>query len=557
MVHLTRRKKEKIYVKRFSELGTGISIFLLLGCEAIMRKIMIMGNVIMVRQVFMSWRFLCSLLGLLLSGGAAGADIAQSDVLGKTSDREMQCLKGNVSEVIYPDGTLVKFNEEGNLVQFKNRQFSYQEHYKYVLERGSITTFKIEYSGNVRREISCDTEKEVEKYVFDEEGRMVEHLICSYPARKYQYFFQGTETLPYKKIYCCDTIPSGALTYYYQYLRKDKEGNWLQRAVKISGGNTPAVNRVYVDTRRLKYYLIPVDVISSVKGDAPKLNLYEQKLLNNNSSDIQKAYKQGETNIEIISPERVEVGEDFEIGFGMKQRPKDAHISNSKQFEFLGYDFRINTAVVKGDTVKSCQLVLKLKAKQKGKLTLPSLKVRFGGKLNISAPREIVVSDARPIPTFKDDNPEVTISAILSKDTIRLGESVFLSLRICTSCFGVTSTQLSQPEMVSCMIQEIPLDSVAWKEISFEKVLYKVGEYKRFKLTPAQVGTIEISPFGYDCVFSRFIFPNAGLLKNSTTPPTLLGLAAATVTTIVSLKPRVEKINKSVHTELLHLHVLP
>lgn len=516
-----------------------------------------MGNVIIVRQIFIEWRFLYFLLGLLFSYRVAGEDISQSKTLSKINDRKMQHLEGNVSEVLYPDGVLIKFNEEGNLIQFKNRQFSYQEHYKYVLKRGIITAFEVEYSGNVRREISCDTEKEVDKYVFDGEGRMVEHLICSYPAGKYQYFFQGTETLPYKEIYYCDTIPSGALIFYYQYLKKDKEGNWLQRGVKISGGNIPAVNRVYVDTRRLKYYPIPAGMISSIRGDAPKLNFYEQKLLNNNSSDIQKAYKQGDTNIEIISPERVEIGEDFEIAFGMKQRPKDLHISKSKQFELRHYDFRTNTTVVKGDTVKFCQLVFKLQAKQTGRLTLPSLKARFGGKLNISPSREIIVGDAHVIPTFKDDNQAVTLSATLSKDTIRLGESVFLSLRICTSCLRITTTRLLQPKVVSCMVQEIPLDSMVWKTISFEKGLYKVGEYKRFKLTPAQTGIIEISPFGYDCVLSKYSVSNTKLIENTLRQSSLLGVAVAAIATAATLQTRVEKRNESVHTEPLYLHVLP
>lgn len=511
----------------------------------------------MTRKTLVGGRFLYFLLSLLFSYPVVGADVSQSGTSGKINDRKVQCLKGYVSEVIYPDGTLTKFNEEGTLVRSKHKQFSYEENYKYVLERGVITAFEVECSGNIRREISCDTEKEVEKYTFDEEGRMVEHLIGSYPARKYQYFFQGTETLPYKKVYCCDTIPSGTLTYYYQYLKKDQEGNWLQRGVKISGGSSPAVNRVYVDTRRLKYYAIPTDVISSIKGDVPNINSYEQKFLNNNNSGIQKAYKQGETNFEIISPERVEVGEEFEIAFVMKQKPRDIHISKSKQFEFLHYDYRTNTAVVKGDTVKSCGLVLKLKAKQKGILTLPSLKVRFGSELNISPSREIIVSDAQVVPTLKDDNPAVTLSATLSKDTIHLGESAILSLRICTSCFRVTSVHLSKPDIASCMIQEIPMDSVIWKNIPFEKGSYDVGEYKKFKLTPTQAGTIEIFPFGCDCELSRFTFPNAGLLKNVATSSTLLGAVATTVTTIVAVKPKIEKRNESVHTESLRLYVLP
>ncbi|WP_288360762.1 BatD family protein [uncultured Bacteroides sp.] len=511
----------------------------------------------MTRKTLVGGRFLYFLLSLLFSYSVVGADVSQSGTSGKINDRKVQCLKGYVSEVVYPDGTLTKFNEEGTLVRSKHKQFSYEENYKYVLERGVITAFEVECSGNIRREISCDTEKEVEKYTFDEEGRMVEHLIGSYPARKYQYFFQGTETLPYKKVYCCDTIPSGTLTYYYQYLKKDQEGNWLQRGVKISGGSSPAVNRVYVDTRRLKYYAIPTDVISSIKGDVPNINSYEQKFLNNNNSGIQKAYKQGETNFEIISPERVEVGEEFEIAFVMKQKPRDIHISKSKQFEFLHYDYRTNTAVVKGDTVKSCGLVLKLKAKQKGILTLPSLKVRFGSELNISPSREIIVSDAQVVPTLKDDNPAVTLSATLSKDTIHLGESAILSLRICTSCFRVTSVHLSKPDIASCMIQEIPMDSVIWKNIPFEKGSYDVGEYKKFKLTPTQAGTIEIFPFGCDCELSRFTFPNAGLLKNVATSSTLLGAVATTVTTIVAVKPKIEKRNESVHTESLRLYILP
>lgn len=512
----------------------------------------------MTREIFVGWRFLYFLLSLLFSYPVVGADISQSETSGKINDRKVQCLKGYVSEVIYSDGTLIKFNEEGALAQFKHKQFSYEENYKYVLERGVITAFEVEYLGNVRREISCDTKKEVEKYVFDEEGRIVEHLISSYPVCKYQYFFQGTETLPYKKVYYCDTIPSGALTYYYQYLKKDREGNWLQRGVKISGGSSPAVNRVYVDTRRLKYYPIPTDVISSIKGDVPNINSYEQKFLNNNNSGIQEAYKQGETNIEIICPERTEVGEDFEIAFVMKQKPRDIHISKSKQFEFLHYDYRTNTAVVKGDTVKSCELVLKLKAKQKGKLTLPSLKVRFGRELNISPSREIVASDARVMPALKDDNPAVTLSAALSKDTIHLGESVFLSLRICTSCSKITSTQLSQPEITSCVIQEIPLDStMIWKSISFEKGSYKIGEYKKFKLTPTQTSTIEVPSFGCDCVLSKYLISNGKLIGNALKTYSLLGVGIAVMATAAGFHDRVEERNESVYTEPLHFYVLP
>ena len=101
------------------------------------------------------------------------------------------------------------------------------------------------------------------------------------------------------------------------------------------------------------------------------------------------------------------------------------------------------------------------------------------------------------------------------------------------------------------------MDSVIWKNIPFEKGAYRVGEYKKFKLTPTQAGSIEISSFGYDCELSSFTFPNAGLLKNATTSSTLLGAVAATVTTIVAVKPKIEKRSESAHTESLQLHVLP
>lgn len=138
-----------------------------------------------------------------------------------------------------------------------------------------------------------------------------------------------------------------------------------------------------------------------------------------------------------------------------------------------------------------------------------------------------------------------------------MGESAILSLKLCTAYTNVKSVRFSLPEIPSCVIQEINLDSVVWKKIPFGQVLYKIGEYKRYKLTPAHAGAVEILPVKLDCVLERIISPNANMLSRVPMSGGLLGVGVATIGAAVALRPKMEKRNETIHTELLHLHVLP
>lgn len=507
-------------------------------------------------MIQVSCKLMCSILGLQLCLNLYGTNINHLSG-GNLDDRKIFCLNGYVSDVIHSDGTIVRFDETGKLICNGYAQYSYQELIKYVLEHGIVRATNINYSGNVRTEISEDTGKKTEMCVFDEEGRLSERVIYYPLFRRYQYFYQGSEKNPYKEVYQCDTISSGALTFYYLYLKTDKEGNWLQRSVKVSGGKDASVNRLYVDTRRLKYHLIPENTISTNSDVKLKLSIYESKLLNLSKTDGQNALKRGNENFVLMAPENVEAGEEFEIAYEMKEKPKETQISNTKPLEFLYYDFRENTVASKGDTLKLYQLVLRLKAKQKGKLSLPTLKARIGGKLNISSSQDILVTETHRVAPTKDDTYAVTLSATLNKDTVSVGESAILSLKICTSYMNVTSTRFSLPEIPSCVVQEINLDSVVWKKIPFEKGLYKIGEYKRYKLTPAHAGVVEILPVKLDCVLERLTFPNSNLLGKIPMPRSLLGLGVAAIGTVAALHTKMEKKNETVHTDSLCLHVLP
>ena len=488
------------------------------------------------------------------------ANASQSNIFDKIDDRKMYGLTGKVVEARYSDGTLMKFDKTGKLIRLNGKKFAYQDSCKYMLEQGIVTAAKLECSETMRREISCDTGRNTKEYIFDAEGRLQEYLVHAYPFCKHQYFYQGTEKWPCKEIFHCDTIPSGALTYYYIYLETDEAGNWLQRSVKVSGGKDISINRMYVETRRLKYDLAPANLIASVKG---KVNLgsYNPDRLNINKQDKQAAYDRGKENIELSAPKKVEVGEEFEIVFGMKRRPKDVGVNITEQFEPLNYgsqsyEFRTNTLLVAGDTVTQYQLLFKLKAKQKGNLELPSLKARFGGKLNISAPSNIVVVNAQSVLAKKDYNPVLRLVATLNKDTVRMGESAFLSLKLCTTYAKVTSVRLSQPKVSSCTVMEIPVDSIIWKPVSFEDVTYHVGEYKKFQLTPMKAGKVEISHFWYDCTLGGWRV-NPKFVNDVGKSYGLLGVIGAAVTVVSTSPVRLEKRNESVHTDPLYLEVLP
>lgn len=514
----------------------------------------------MKRQIFTALRLVCFLSGLLLSLCMQSANASQSNIFNKIDDRKMYGLTGKVVEARYSDGTLMKFDKTGKLIRLNGKKFAYQDSCKYMLEQGIVTAAKLECSETMRREISCDTGSNTEEYIFDAEGRLQEYLVHSYPFCKHQYFYQGTEKWPCKEISHCDTIPSGALTYYYIYLETDEAGNWLQRSVKVSGGKDISINRMYVETRRLKYDLAPVNLIASVKGEV-KFGSYDPDRLNINKQDKQAAYDRGKENIELSVPKKVEVGEEFEIVFDMKRRPKDVGVNITEQFEPLNYgsqsyEFRTNTLLVAGDTVTQYQLLFKLKAKQKGNLELPSLKARFGGKLNISAPLNIVVVNAQSVLAKKDYNPVVRLVATLNKDTVRMGESAFLSLKLCTTYTKVTSVRLSQPKVSSCTVMEIPVDSIIWKPVSFEDVTYHVGEYKKFQLTPMKAGKVEIPHFWYDCTLSRW-GANPKFANGIGNAHGLLGVIGAAVTVVSTSPVRLEKRNESVHTDPLYLEVLP
>ena len=480
----------------------------------------------MKRQIFTALRLVCFLSGLLLSLCMQSANASQSNIFDKIDDRKMYGLTGKVVEARYSDGTLMKFDKTGKLIRLNGKKFAYQDSCKYMLEQGIVTAAKLECSETMRREISCDTGSNTEEYIFDAEGRLQEYLVHSYPFCKHQYFYQGTEKWPCKEIFHCDTIPSGALTYYYIYLETDEAGNWLQRSVKVSGGKDISINRMYVETRRLKYDLAPVNLIASVKGEV-KFGSYDPDRLNINKQDKQAAYDRGKENIELSAPKKVEVGEEFEIVFDMKRRPKDVGVNITEQFEPLNYgsqsyEFRTNTLLVAGDTVTQYQLLFKLKAKQKGNLELPSLKARFGGKLNISAPLNIVVVNAQSVLAYTK----------------------------------VTSVRLSQPKVSSCTVMEIPVDSIIWKPVSFEDVTYHVGEYKKFQLTPMKAGKVEIPHFWYDCTLSRW-GANPKFANGIGNAHGLLGVIGAAVTVVSTSPVRLEKRNESVHTDPLYLEVLP
>ena len=514
----------------------------------------------MKRQIFTALRLVCFRSGLLLSLCMQSANASRTNIFDKIDDRKMYGLTGKVVEARYSDGTLMKFDKTGKLIRLNGKKFAYQDSCKYMLEQGIVTAAKLECSETMRREISCDTGSNTEEYIFDAEGRLQEYLVHSYPFCKHQYFYQGTEKWPCKEISHCDTIPSGALTYYYIYLETDEAGNWLQRSVKVSGGKDISINRMYVETRRLKYDLAPVNLIASVKGEV-KFGSYDPDRLNINKQDKQAAYDRGKENIELSVPKKVEVGEEFEIVFDMKRRPKDVGVNITEQFEPLNYgsqsyEFRTNTLLVAGDTVTQYQLLFKLKAKQKGNLELPSLKARFGGKLNISAPLNIVVVNAQSVLAKKDYNPVVRLVATLNKDTVRMGESAFLSLKLCTTYTKVTSVRLSQPKVSSCTVMEIPVDSIIWKPVSFEDVTYHVGEYKKFQLTPMKAGKVEIPHFWYDCTLSRW-GANPKFANGIGNAHGLLGVIGAAVTVVSTSPVRLEKRNESVHTDPLYLEVLP
>lgn len=513
-------------------------------------------------RILAGLRLMCFFPSLLFGIYVFGVSAAQSGAFRKIDDRKIHNLQGNVSEVRYTDGKFIRFDKTGRIIRLGDKQFSYQESCKYALDRGSIIAYEVEYSGDICREISCDTGKKTEEYFFDKEGRIQEHVIYSCPIRKYLYFYEGVEKLPYKEVYYCDTIPSGALTYYYIYLEMDEKANWLQRSVKVSGGKDTTVNRVYVETRRLKYDLLPENTIASMGEEGLNLGRYNPDRLNLNKKDEQAAYDRGKESIELSGPKKVEVGEEFEIAFNMKQRPKDMQFYSPKHFEQIesglrSFDFRANTMIVAGDTITQYQLIVKLKANQRGKLALPSLKVRFRGKLNITVPWYITVVDAQSTSVNEDYNPAIRLVATLDKDTVRIGENAVLSLKVYTTYSKVTPVRLSKPEIASCVVRELTVDSMKWNTISFENISYQVAEYKRFQLTPMKVGKVEIAHFLYDCILSRLVMANAKLANNIARSAGHFGLIGAIVTVAATLPTRTETRNESVHTDPLYLQVLP
>lgn len=202
------------------------------------------------------------LMTLLLASCGGQAQKSQSEPVDQTSDVVMsgwKCygLQGRVESVEYTDGTLWKFNTDGNIVlkksESEDEERDYQSATKYVIDE---SLYEIVFEDDLRKEMLVEDNEEgfFMGYRFDPQGRIINwvHAI-SYSLFVEEFIYpDATALLPssYKTEGPNENFSSESK---FEYLKTDEKGNWLERKVSETYyGDEAATERI--EKRTIKYF---------------------------------------------------------------------------------------------------------------------------------------------------------------------------------------------------------------------------------------------------------------------------------------------------------------
>jgi len=183
-------------------------------------------------------------------------------------------LYGNVSKVSYPDGSFVKFNQDGNIVEEKDAKRKYTYKCDYI-ESDKYTRdgqpYVIIYTDSTRSEVWDNPAEQLgPKYTFDSQGRLMTKSNIGYGwSERAEYHYHKKDLLPYKIIETfSDETGSNTITSLYTYTKLDEKQNWLSCDVEEtmeyedyeSEGDKSVTNRSVSLTREIEYSLDPAFV---------------------------------------------------------------------------------------------------------------------------------------------------------------------------------------------------------------------------------------------------------------------------------------------------------
>ena len=146
-------------------------------------------------------------------------------------------LYGKVKSVI-GDSYEINFDEYGNTIA-EGREYRLKEKFEYqdyeTYTRDGLGPYKITCENNTRKEVSEDMGCSAE-YEFDKYGRVIRHKYLVGMGIDEEYFtYEGKDKFPETMIKSGgDEIGQYKNTYHYQYLEKDRNGNWTKRKVNAA-----------------------------------------------------------------------------------------------------------------------------------------------------------------------------------------------------------------------------------------------------------------------------------------------------------------------------------
>jgi len=177
-------------------------------------------------------------------------------------------LYGKVKSVI-GDSYEINFDEYGNTIA-EGREYRLKEKFEYqdyeTYTRDGLGPYKITCENNTRKEVSEDMGCSAE-YEFDKYGRVIRHKYLVGMGIDEEYFtYEGKDKFPETMIKSGgDEIGQYKNTYHYQYLEKDRNGNWTKRKVNcineyteygINNENNTTIRKIpeEIETRKIIYY---------------------------------------------------------------------------------------------------------------------------------------------------------------------------------------------------------------------------------------------------------------------------------------------------------------
>ncbi len=206
--------------------------------------------------------------------------------------RKAQGVYGDVKKVSSPDGNLLEFDKDGNLLKKKSGEttleYTYESPTRYILYNDY---YNVIYTDSMRIEKWDDAHEDLSTdYTFDAQGRIIGYSKVGYGEwDQIRYYYQNEEFLPYK------IVESGGweagsyqVTSLYTYTAVDTNENWtscnIESKIEEVGEEGAPVTRTErrSKTRSITYFSQPE--LSTSQTYAPK----NEKVVTGTTTNVEK-----------------------------------------------------------------------------------------------------------------------------------------------------------------------------------------------------------------------------------------------------------------------------